>query len=38
MKRKIAVALAVAFNPATGQPEDSAYQAESARIPPQTHY
>ena len=28
----------VAWNPATGQPEDSAYQAESARIPPQTHY
>ena len=28
----------VAFNPKTGQPEDSAYQAESARIPPQTHY
>jgi 3',5'-cyclic AMP phosphodiesterase CpdA len=28
----------VGFNPATGQPEDSAFQAESARIPPQTHY
>jgi 3',5'-cyclic AMP phosphodiesterase CpdA len=28
----------VAWNPATGQPEDSLYQAESARIPPQAHY
>jgi hypothetical protein len=28
----------VAWNPATGQPEDTVYQAESARIPPQTHY
>jgi 3',5'-cyclic AMP phosphodiesterase CpdA len=28
----------VAWNPATGQPEDSLYQADSARIAPQTHY
>lgn len=28
----------VAWNPNTGQPEDSVYQPESARIPPQTHY
>jgi hypothetical protein len=28
----------VAWNPATGQPEDSLFEAESARIPPQTQY
>lgn len=28
----------VAWNPETGQPEDSVYQPESARIPPQIHY
>jgi 3',5'-cyclic AMP phosphodiesterase CpdA len=28
----------VAWNAKTGRPEDSAYQAEAARIPPQTHY
>jgi 3',5'-cyclic AMP phosphodiesterase CpdA len=28
----------VRFNPKTGQPEDSVYQSESARIRPQTHY
>ncbi|MCL4720670.1 MAG: metallophosphoesterase [Gammaproteobacteria bacterium] len=28
----------VGFNPATGQPEDSAYQAPASRIPPQTHF
>lgn len=28
----------VAFNPDTGQREDSAFQASDARIPPQTHY
>lgn len=28
----------VRFNAAKGQPEDSLFQSESARIPPQTHY
>ena len=28
----------VAFNPKTGRPEDLTFQADSARIPPQTHY
>lgn len=28
----------VAFNPSAKQPEDGAYQAENARIPPQNHY
>jgi Icc protein len=28
----------VAFNPATGQPEDTLYQPLDARIPPQDHY
>jgi len=28
----------VAFNPTTGQPEDTAYQAVGSRIAPQTHY
>ena len=28
----------VAFNPKTGQPEDTAFQAPDRRIPPQTHY
>lgn len=28
----------VAFNTNTGRPEDSLYQAEKERIPPQTHY
>jgi Icc protein len=28
----------VAFNPATGRPEDRDFQAEAKRIPPQTHY
>jgi len=28
----------VAFNPKTGQPEDTQYQAPENRIPPQTHY
>jgi 3',5'-cyclic AMP phosphodiesterase CpdA len=28
----------VAFNPATGQPEDRTFQGPSKRIPPQTHY
>ena len=28
----------VAFNPKTGRPEDVTYQADSARIPPQTHF
>jgi hypothetical protein len=28
----------VAFNAQTGQPEDTAYQASSARIPAQSHY
>ena len=28
----------VAFNRATGEPEDTQYQAEARRIPPQTHY
>ena len=28
----------VAFNPATGQPEDRAFQSPSKRIPAQTHY
>jgi len=28
----------VAFNPATGRPEDRVYQAAANRIPPQTHY
>lgn len=28
----------VAFNPATGQPEDITYQDPAARIPPQSHY
>ncbi len=28
----------VAFNPATGQPEDSAFQDPARRIAPQTHY
>jgi 3',5'-cyclic AMP phosphodiesterase CpdA len=28
----------VAFNPKTGQPEDSMYQNLARRIPPQTHY
>jgi hypothetical protein len=29
---------AVAFNPKTGKPEDSAYQDPAKRIPPQIHY
>jgi len=28
----------VAFNAQTGRPEDTAYQASSARIPAQSHY
>ena len=28
----------VAFNPATGRPEDHAFQKPGSRIPPQTHY
>jgi hypothetical protein len=28
----------VAFNPETGQPEDSMYQNPTTRIPPQTHF
>jgi hypothetical protein len=28
----------VAFNPETGQPEDTAFQSEAARIAPQLHY
>jgi len=28
----------VAFNPKTGQPEDSAYQSPDGRIDPQVHY
>jgi len=28
----------VAFNPKTGRPEDTTYQAEDDRIPPQIHY
>jgi 3',5'-cyclic AMP phosphodiesterase CpdA len=28
----------VAFNPATGQPEDRGFQSPARRIPPQTHY
>jgi 3',5'-cyclic AMP phosphodiesterase CpdA len=28
----------VAFNPATGRPEDRDFQAEAKRIPPQVHY
>jgi len=28
----------VAFNPETGKPEDTVYQPESARIPPQRQY
>jgi hypothetical protein len=28
----------VRFNPQTGQPEDSVYQTESARMAPQNHY
>ncbi len=28
----------VAFNPETGRPEDTTFQAESDRIPPQIHY
>jgi 3',5'-cyclic AMP phosphodiesterase CpdA len=28
----------VAFNPETGQPEDSAFQDKDSRIPPQEHY
>lgn len=28
----------VAYNEATGQPEDTQYQSPDARIPPQTHY
>ena len=28
----------IAFNAETGRPEDTKYQAEDARIPPQTHY
>jgi 3',5'-cyclic AMP phosphodiesterase CpdA len=28
----------VAFNPETGQPEDTVFQSEAARIAPQTHY
>jgi hypothetical protein len=29
---------AVAFNPRSGQPEDSQYQVPEKRVPPQTHY
>ena len=28
----------VKFNPATGQPEDSAFQDKKSRIPPQDHF
>jgi hypothetical protein len=28
----------VAFNAATGQPEDTVYQSPDSRITPQTHY
>ena len=28
----------VAYNPETGRPEDTAYQGEADRIPPQTRY
>jgi 3',5'-cyclic AMP phosphodiesterase CpdA len=28
----------VAYNPRTGQPEDTAFQSDADRIPPQTHY
>ncbi len=29
---------AVAFNETTGRPEDTNYQSEGSRIPPQMHY
>ena len=28
----------VAFNPETGQPEDTSFQNESERVDPQSHY